>query len=495
MAYQIAAMIIGLLLISGASLWGVNGLHHDYGSAIAGYEELRRVYEIGSHITTARTLLRLQQPEEREAIGQIQAAASAMELSPSPATKSSDPADEVASRQSARETIATALKDAQTQLWNSIASSDHASAAAALAPLDRSLSQVSNLATEVRKAVQRKQHAANRKLRTTLLALSILSAAVIAAAVGVGILHYRSVVNPLKRLEAGVRHIAEGKLNERVPPLGFAEFVSLAANLNRMAEELEGLYRELEAKVAAKSKELVRSERLASVGYLAAGVAHEINNPIGIIAGYAEFCLQQLAKQNGKDAVAEAEKSLRVINDEAFRCKQIVQKLLTLARPGEESRGNISLGQVASDVVSIVTGLRQFQDRRIDLRVHEADDLRVVASEGEMKQVVLNLTLNALEAVDGTGAPVSIEVRRSGDVVELCVTDSGKGMTSEVLERAFEPFFTAKRGSARPGTGLGLSISHAIVDSHGGRIAAQSAGPGKGSSFTVQLPAANGGPS
>jgi signal transduction histidine kinase len=239
----------------------------------------------------------------------------------------------------------------------------------------------------------------------------------------------------------------------------------------------------------------VRSERLASVGYLAAGVAHEINNPIGIIAGYAEFCLQQLAKQNGKDAVAEAEKSLRVINDEAFRCKQIVQKLLTLARPGEESRGNISLGQVASDVVSIVTGLRQFQDRRIDLRVHEADDLRVVASEGEMKQVVLNLTLNALEAVDGTGAPVSIEVRRSGDVVELCVTDSGKGMTSEVLERAFEPFFTAKRGSARPGTGLGLSISHAIVDSHGGRIAAQSAGPGKGSSFTVQLPAANGGPS
>src|SRR4030095_16458746 len=145
----------------------------------------------------------------------------------------------------------------------------------------------------------------------------------------------------------------------------------------------------------------------------------------------------------------------------------------------------------ASDVVSIVTGLGEFKDRRVELQVHEADDLKVIACEGEMKQVVLNLTLNALEAVDGTGAPVGIEVRRSGDLVELCVTDAGKGMTSEVVERAFEPFFTAKRGSARPGTGLGLSISHAIIDSHGGCITAHSAGPGKGSPFPVQLPAAH----
>ncbi len=123
----------------------------------------------------------------------------------------------------------------------------------------------------------------------------------------------------------------------------------------------------------------------------------------------------------------------------------------------------------------------------------------MLASEGEMKQVVLNLTLNALDATDGDGVgglatqglrpSVTIRVSRRDDRVELCVSDTGRGMSRDVLDRIFEPFFTAKRGSARPGTGLGLSICHAIIESHGGRIDAYSDGPGKGSRFIVQLPA------
>ncbi len=111
-----------------------------------------------------------------------------------------------------------------------------------------------------------------------------------------------------------------------------------------MASELDELYRDLEQKVAQKSRELVRSERLASVGYLAAGVAHEINNPIGIIAGYAELAMQKLDREASPATVAEARQSLGLICEEAFRCKEIVQKLLSLARPGEESRAGVAGG-------------------------------------------------------------------------------------------------------------------------------------------------------
>jgi len=117
------------------------------------------------------------------------------------------------------------------------------------------------------------------------------------------------------------------------------------------------------------------------------------------------------------------------------------------------------------------------------------ESMEVVANPTEMKQVLLNLTVNALEAVPPDRGEVRIGGRRSGEWVEVSVEDNGKGMTPETLEQVFEPFFTAKRGAGEPGTGLGLSITHAIVESHGGRIRAESSGPGKGSRFTVRLPA------
>src|SRR5206468_10803774 len=135
----------------------------------------------------------------------------------------------------------------------------------------------------------------------------------VACAILLGFLHDRSVASPLRKLQTSVRILAEGKLSDRVPPLTLDEFTALASDFNRMANELDGFYRQLEEKVAAKSKELVRSERLASVGYLAAGVAHEINNPMGIIAGYAEFSLKTLKEKAGPEAVAEAERSMKVI--------------------------------------------------------------------------------------------------------------------------------------------------------------------------------------
>jgi signal transduction histidine kinase len=476
MAYQIAAMIAALLLISAASLWGLDALHQDFGSAIAGYRQLRHVYEIGSHITTAQTLLRLSRPEDQRALTELQSALTRLDLY---AAESAD-----------LRNLQSPLRQAADQLRAAIANHPAAEPAAVIEPLNGVLMQLADHAARIRHRIEQSQHDADHRRQTTMVVLGTLSAALVAGTVVVGVLQYRGVMNPLRRLTSAAQRIAAGRFADRVIPDGHAEFAALAADFNAMAAQLDELYRNLEQKVEAKSRELVRSERLASVGFLAAGVAHEINNPIGIIAGHAEFALQQLDRQKAEDALAEARRTLAIISEESFRCKDIIARLLSLARPGEEDRRVVSLADVASDVVSLLGGLKQYAGRRLTHRADPDQNLTVIATEGELKQVVLNLAINALEAVSPETGQVKLEVTRRDNLVELAVIDNGRGMTPEVLEHIFEPFFTAKRGAGPPGTGLGLSISHAIVEAFGGRITAHSDGPGRGSRFVVQLPAA-----
>ncbi len=308
-------------------------------------------------------------------------------------------------------------------------------------------------------------------------------------------------MGPLGRIGAGVRAFAGGDFDRRIAPGGDREFAALAADFNRMADDLGRLYADLEQRVRDQSRELVRSERLASVGYLAAGVAHEINNPLGIIAGYAERAARQLERDPADTAATR--RALAVVADEAFRCKAITDRLLSLARPGSDDRAVVPLDRIARDVVATVGGLGTFGTRRLTVDVDAAaaaddaaaeTDLTVSVRAGEIHQVVLNLVVNALEAVPADGGRVRVAVARVAGGVELRVTDDGRGMTAAVLDRVFEPFYTDKRGTAptplRGGTGLGLSIAHAIVADHGGRLTAASDGPGKGSVFTITLPAA-----
>jgi len=139
----------------------------------------------------------------------------------------------------------------------------------------------------------------------------------------------------------------------------------------------------------------------------------------------------------------------------------------------------------------MVRGLPNFQGRKLTVTIDPADRFQVNGNAAELKQVLLNLTVNALEAVSVGGGEVVVNAKRAGNLIELTVTDNGRGMDAATLQHVFEPFFTSKRGNAGgAGTGLGLSITHAIITSHGGRIAANSAGPGRGSRFTVHLPAA-----
>ncbi len=157
-----------------------------------------------------------------------------------------------------------------------------------------------------------------------------LSGVIAAIAIVVAIRLYKSVLGPLLRLQESVKKVAAGNLDERLPVDGDEELATLAGEFNRMAGELKSVHDDLERRIEMKSRELVRSERLASVGYLAAGVAHEINNPLGIIAGYGERSLQRLDRDRGDETIGYVRKAITVMCNESFRCKEITDRLLLL---------------------------------------------------------------------------------------------------------------------------------------------------------------------
>lgn len=265
----------------------------------------------------------------------------------------------------------------------------------------------------------------------------------------------------------------------------------LIGNLNTgftgLINQLDELYRTQDDRIRIKSRELVQSERLASVGYLAAGVAHEINNPLNSILGCSELLLRA-AKKDEMHVSEENSQLLQIIRDEAFRCRQIVEKLLTLVRPSDAPREVVDLAQAASEVISLLDKLKQFRHCQFELDMPADTQLLVLARNSELKQVLLNLAINAAEATAGSQGQVRITGKTVNDNVELEVSDNGKGMTPEILEHVFDPFFTQKRGSEQVGVGLGLSIVFAIIQDHQGTIQALSDGPGKGSSFIISFP-------
>ena len=322
-----------------------------------------------------------------------------------------------------------------------------------------------------------------RTLIVTTWASATATAALLAA---LGMLSYRWVFRPLRLLGHGSRRVAAGDFKFRLKLDSRDEMAELAAALNDMTERFEEIRDDLDRQVQLRTREVIRSEQLASVGFLAAGVAHEINNPLASIAMCAESLESRL---QGVAADAEeariARRYLELIQNEAFRCKGITEKLLDFSRLGEVRRQATAVVALVADVADMLRHVGRFAGRTIV--IDEGPDVLVMVNPQEIKQVVLNLLVNALDSIDEHGH-VRVGVRRSGDEAILTVTDDGCGMTAEVLEHLFEPFFTTRRSGQ--GTGLGLSIVHRIVADHGGRIEVESAGTGKGSTFRVTLPVA-----
>lgn len=469
---HIAVLVAGVLLLGVAAVLGVSSLHQDFSLALRANEQLRQTYTIGQYVAAARSDLAQSSPalaavELRRAVGQYEIAAEAGWL---PSTEAEAAA------------VRAALESAQGGL--SGVSPDPSL-------LDRSYAALADLSAATRRAIESRQSAATRRHHLTLYTVAGLAVLLALAACVAASRLYRSVMRPLGTLREVTRQLTPPHdLTARAPTDAVEEFASLAADFNRMADELQAVYTDLENRVEAKSRQLARSERLASVGYLAAGVAHEINNPLAVIAGFAERSIQRLSRGPATDAtVDQVRKALQAISDESFRCKQITTRLLELSRPGVSARTVFSLSALAADVLASVGGLPRFGSRRASLDGPEDPaDTAVNANEGEIRQVVLNLLINAMEATDAVTGQITVRLIRTGRTVELLVEDDGRGIDAGALPHLFEPFFSDKRAD-RPGTGLGLSIAHSIVTDHAGSLDAYSAGVGRGARFTMRLPA------
>jgi two-component system NtrC family sensor kinase len=321
----------------------------------------------------------------------------------------------------------------------------------------------------------------------TLIAVTWASATASAALLAaLAALSYQWVFRPLRLLRHGSRRVAAGDFGFRLKVDSRDEMAELAAALNDMTQRFEEIRDDLDRQVESRTREVIRSEQLASVGFLAAGVAHEINNPLASIAMCAESLEGRLGDFGGDAADTKIVKRyLELIQNEAFRCKGITEKLLDFSRLGEVKRQATAVAALVADVADMLRHMGRFAGRSID--IEDGPDVLVMVNPQEIKQVVLNLLVNALDAIEGDGR-VRVAVRRSGREAVITVADDGCGMTPEVLEHLFEPFFTRRRSGQ--GTGLGLSIVHRIVADHGGRIEAASPGPGGGSTFRVTLPLA-----
>ncbi len=300
-------------------------------------------------------------------------------------------------------------------------------------------------------------------------------------------LSYCWIFRPLRTLIAGSRRVAAGEFGYRIRLDTADEMAELAKALNDMTARFEEIRDDLDRKVQERTKQAVRSEQLASVGFLAAGVAHEINNPLASIAMCAESLEsrfhEKLDERDPQQAVVA--QYLRMIQTEAFRCKGITEKLLDFSRIGPGRRENTDLAAIVHGVLDMLGHIGKYQRKHIEFA--ETESLVAAVNSQEIKQVVLNLLTNALDSLDD-GRAVRIRLDSRGGYAVLSVEDDGCGMEPDVLEHIFEPFFTRRRDGQ--GIGLGLSITYRIVADHGGDMEAYSAGTGRGSTFRVRLPLA-----
>ena len=228
--------------------------------------------------------------------------------------------------------------------------------------------------------------------------------------------------------------------------------------------------------------QLVQSEKMSAIGQLISGVAHELNNPLASVLGFADFLIES------GEVPAGLEEPLRVIQQEAQRAAGIVRNLLTFGRRQDQERRPVAMGEVLERTIALLRN--QLIQHHAEPVLEVAPDVPAVyGSPNQLQQVFVNLINNAAQAIASTGRPgtVTIRARRWLDGVAVDVSDTGPGVPPDLAERVFEPFFTTKREGE--GTGLGLSICQGLVKEHGGKLALRSAG-GDGATFTVELPPA-----
>ena len=302
-----------------------------------------------------------------------------------------------------------------------------------------------------------------------------------------------SIIKPLRTMVEATKKISGGDLSHKIDVKSGDEIGHLASSFNRMTENLKDANeqlvdwgRTLEKKVDERTKELrdmhrgmVQSEKLASLGKLSAGIAHEINNPLGGVLIYAHLVLEDMKEDDpGRENVEK-------IIKETTRCKNIVKDLLDFARSKEPKKDDVDINELLEKSLSMIERQTQFQNVTI-VKSLAGDMPRITADADQLQQVFMNIVINSAESIDNKG---DLTLKTYHDSMKSLVviecTDTGCGIPDEHLDRIFEPFFTTKE--VGKGTGLGLAVSYGIVAKHGGSITVESK-VGTGTTFAIRLP-------
>lgn len=324
---------------------------------------------------------------------------------------------------------------------------------------------------------ERVDQAERRERRDGIL---IIALSVMAIVVGLLVTAISArALRPVRTLIDGVSRIGRGDYSAQLGVRGDDEISVLAREFDKMARSLQ----EREAQLKEKQEALLRAEQLAAVGRISAQVAHEVRNPLSSIGLNVELLQESIDKASfaSSEESKEAKDSLAAMLREIDRLTEVTEQYLRMARLPKPSLAPEDLNEVLGEVLDF--SQEELERSRVEV-VRNLDPAAppALADQGQLRQVFLNLLRNSREAmVDG--GKLMVASRAAGDAVEVVFSDTGRGMTNEVRERIFEPFFSTKAG----GTGLGLAVSRQILQAHGGSIECESS-PGGGTTFVIRLP-------
>src|SRR3990167_9488225 len=303
--------------------------------------------------------------------------------------------------------------------------------------------------------------------------------------IAIGVSFANRITQPILQLAQGAKSIGSGNLDHRIPITSQNEVGILAGEFNQMAAKLKESYSNLEQKVEEKTSQLLRAERLAAVGELAAEVAHEINNPLGGLRNFASML------ENEPENISQTRKYAPLMLEGLKRVEMIVKRLLTFSRP-------YALHISENYINNIINNSIEFIEHRIEpghVLIHKelnASLPPIYIDADHISQVFINIMVNALESMPN-GGTLTIQTdtcKKHKECVTVCIVDTGCGISDKIIDKIFEPFFNTKNKEGEKGLGMGLAISKRIIEDHHGEISVESK-VGQGTTFSVCLPCRN----
>jgi len=284
----------------------------------------------------------------------------------------------------------------------------------------------------------------------------------------------KMMMRPIDDIVKMCRNIISGDLSARCNVKPSGEMGILCRTINQMATSIEQHEKEIQE---SAQKQIIQSEKLASIGRLAAGIAHEINNPLTGVLTFAHFLKENRANEK-KDI-----EDINVIIKETTRVRDIIRGLLNFSRQSPSNKEMTNINEIIQVLLILIKGQKEFRNVQI-IENYDKKLPELLADINQLKQVFLNLLLNAGESINGKGI-ITIETSATCQAINVAISDSGGGIEDEDMDKIFDPFFTTK--PVGQGTGLGLSVSYGIIEQHGGVIQCESK-VGEGTTFNVLLP-------